>query len=121
MDTKDQLIKWFVSGDTGVSSEAIAAQMTGNTTGRTFGDYPSDNGDFGRCYRLLKAVPEFRGRIGEMAARSEQWAALVECWDELERLHETDGKACYARMKEALATAKDPRRIDIGNGVAIYT
>ena len=91
--------------------------MTGNSTGRNFGDYPIDNGDFGRCCSLLKAVPEFRERIVEMAERSKQWAALVACWDELKHLHETDGSACYARMKEALKTAKDPRRVDIGNGV----
>lgn len=108
MDTKDKLIKWFLRGETGVSSEAIAAQMTGNDTGLAWDDHPRDNGDFGRCYRLMKEIPEFRVRIAEMGERSEHWAALVNCWDELERLHEMDGAACNARMKKALATGKDP-------------
>lgn len=102
MDTKDLLIKWLLSGDTGVSSEAIAAHMTGNDVARRWGDHPRDNGDFGRCYRLLKTVPEFRSRIGEMAGRSEQLAVLVAHWDELERLYETDADICYKRMKEFL-------------------
>ena len=121
MNTKDQLIKWFCSGDSGVSSTAIAAQMTGNNTGRAFSDHPGDSGDFGRCYRLLMAVPEFRSRISEMAQRSPQWAALVDCWDELEALYETDGSACHKRMKEIQASVPDPRRTDVGNGASIYS
>lgn len=107
MDTKDKLIKWFLQGETGVSSEAIVAQMIGINTETLWDDHPHDNGDFGRCYRLLKEIPEFRAKIAMMRERSEQWAALVNCWDELELLHETDGAACNARMKKALTTAKD--------------
>ena len=121
MNTKDKLIKWFCTGDTGVSSKAIAAQMTGNSKVRAWGDHPGDNGDFGRCHELLKAVPEFRGRIGEMAQRSPQWAALVDCWDELEALHEADGSACYKRMKEIEDSVPDLLRTDAGNGASIYS
>jgi hypothetical protein len=115
----ERIINWFVTGDTGVSSEAIVAQMMGIETGRTWGDHPHDCGDFGRCYKLLEAVPEFKPRINEMAKRSNEWAALVEHWDELTELYATDGK-CYERMKEIFATVKDKKGVDIGNGVTIY-
>jgi hypothetical protein len=106
MNTEKQLIKWFISGNTGISSIAITAQMTGNDTGRDFSDYPLDSADFGRCYKLLQAVPEFRQRISEMAERSPQWAILSKNWDELERLYEQDRNVCYwpqSKMREEFA------------------
>jgi len=115
----ERIINWFVTGNTGVSSEAIVAQMMGIKTGRTWGDHPHDSGDFGRCYKLLEAVPEFKARISEMAARSNEWAALVEHWDELTELYAADG-TCYERMREIFAAVKDKKGVDLGNGVTVY-
>ena len=63
-------------------------------------DIPYDSDDFGRCYRLLKAVPEWRGRLSEVAAVLPKWAPLVERWDELEDLYETSLKQCTDRLCE---------------------
>ena len=63
-------------------------------------------------------MPEFRSRISEMASRSERWAALAACWDELDHLYETDKNACYKKIKEVLATAKDERVVELGNGMS---
>jgi len=119
MSTTEQVIRWLVKGDTGISSIAIVSHITGYETDRKFSDYPSDAGDFGRCYRLLVAVPEFRSRIGEMASRSPQWSALVAEWDELERLYESNGGTCYRRMTEILDAAKNNREVKISDGVSI--
>ncbi|MBJ7550765.1 hypothetical protein [Marinomonas ostreistagni] len=118
MELNERLVKWLLSGDTGTSSKAIVSQMTGIEAEDSFSDYPRDTSDFGRCYRLMKAVPEFRFRISEMASRSERWAALVACWDELDRLYETDKDACYKKIKEVLATAKDEHVFELGNGMS---
>ena len=119
MNTNDQLVKWFVTDDAGTSSRAIAAQLSGNGSDSKWSDYPCDAGDFGRCYRLLKAVPSFRPRIGEMASRSPQWTVLTEHWDELERLYETDEDAFRSSLHDVLASAPDPRSVDIGGGISI--
>lgn len=55
-----RLVDWYSSDDTGSSSKAIAAFMTGRSSS---GDFPWDGGDFGRCHRLLQLIPEWRPRL----------------------------------------------------------
>lgn len=81
---KDKLIEWIASGDTGASSKCLANAMCALPHD---GSYPMDSGDFGRCLRLLDAVPELRGRLNAMRGINEYWNALIENWALLE--------ACY--------------------------
>lgn len=112
----DGLIAWLVSSDTGISSKAIVAQMTGTKSGDDgWGDHPHDSDDFGRCYRLLEAVPEFRERIGEMAARSPEWKALVKRWDRLSDLY-ANGNGCSAAIREILDSVSERRKAGLGGG-----
>lgn len=58
---------WALSGDTGISSEAIANHMTGNTKAGRFGfQPPSDAADRARCIRLLELIPEWIPQLKEM-------------------------------------------------------
>jgi len=60
--------EWIVAGDTGISSRVIWAVMMGvslDVMPRV--DVPHDPPDFGRCYRLLEVMPEWRDRLGEVA------------------------------------------------------
>ena len=104
---------WISGPDTGISSKAIWRVMQGVVPEqRAFGCYPSDPDDFGRCYRLLELIPEWRPRIAEMAGVSDTWKALSVAWDELETLWRTEGNGTgdppagtrmnklYERMKE---------------------
>ena len=85
-------IAWITGYDTGVSSKAIWAHMMGGVPDRGWRrrDHPYDPDDFGRCYRLLCIVPEWRPRIGEMAQYGPEWAALAGAWEELSGLYETE-------------------------------
>lgn len=111
---------WITGRDTGASSKAIWAVMMG---AKSDGSYPSDGDDLGRCLRLLEAVPEWKPRLGEMAAVNRYWAALVTHWDELAALHSEQGggSAVYKRMKQILdpLEATDPRIVKLGNGASI--
>jgi hypothetical protein len=114
---------WIVGRDTGSSSKALWAVMMGVDGG---GAYPSDGGDLGRCLRLLEAVPEWRARLPEMAAKNDYWGALVKHWDELEALHakavdRDDYKPLYGRMKQILdpIADRDPRVIRLGGGASV--
>lgn len=103
---------WVVGSDTGMSSKAIWSHMVNGCAERAWGSvyYPLDPDDFGRCYRLLLRVPEWRPRIGEMAVYGPEWAGLAAAWDELTNLYEQEigpgfdreGRApkLYARMKD---------------------
>lgn len=85
--------QWIVGDDTGVSSKTIWAVMMGAVSGQepwyAF-DVPHDPDDFGRCYRLLKAIPEWRPRLHEVAERFPKWAPLIAAWDELTALYEEE-------------------------------
>lgn len=96
---------WLANGDTGTSSLTIwhTLMHSGKTT--KYSDVPYDPDDFGRCYRLLKVMPQWRARLSEVAARYPAWAPLVDAWDELTALYESEapsGKAprLYARMRQ---------------------
>lgn len=123
MDTKDKIIKWFLTGKTGNSSKAIVAQMMRHGTDRRYPDYPLDGGDFGRCHGLLEMVPEFKPRMQEMADRSPQWAALVEHWDELTEIYclgVNSASNLHDRMKLILSSVPDRNRFDFGNGMSMF-
>ena len=111
---------WGVSGDTGISSEALCAVMLGRDPDRKWGsNYPSDPSDLGRCLRLLDKIPEWKTRILEMSAQSAEWAALAERWDEIETTMADEvgidwSKAqkapkTYALMKAILRPIEDKR------------
>lgn len=61
---------WALSGDTGISSEAIAKHMTGSSKDRMMP--PSDVDDRGRCIRLLELIPEWIDRLPEMVQYDKQ-------------------------------------------------
>lgn len=83
-DVAARLASWFSSNDTGISSKAIAAHMTGGDVGEGWGGgWPHDPADLGRCLRLLELFPEWKPRIGEMAEHGPGWAGLVARWDEI--------------------------------------
>jgi hypothetical protein len=97
-------IEWLLSGDIGVSSKTILSVMTGSKMISTFGpDIPYDNGDFGRCYRLLQAFPEWRARLPEVAAQYPEWGPMVDAWDELTRLYEQAWACRWAESEAAVA------------------
>lgn len=109
-----QLHRWFGSNDRGISSNAIVEVMEGLPRGMLTGSFglghPHDPADFGRCFRLLEAVPLYRHRMDEMRI-SPVWNALVNHWAELERLYieECPGGKChklYDRMQELIDEAR---------------
>lgn len=113
---------WLATGERGISSEAIVSHLTGVQVGRynsPFGDHPYDRDDFRRCELLLRSVPLARLHFPLMKTRGAVWAALVEAWDELVELGESEvpgafdgpqpyGSApkMYARMREIREAAR---------------
>lgn len=82
-------IEWLMSDDCGTSSETICMVMTSSRPlNHHLGSPPSDNADFGRCYRLLKHFPQWRSRLPEVAQRFPAWGPMVRAWGELEALWE---------------------------------
>lgn len=107
---------WLHCDDTGTSSLAMAARLIREVGGPRIhveqpSDHPLDPDDFGRCVRLLEAVPEFRPHLAAMASVSPAWKALVEHWDELEALYRERLPSrwmpiLYARMQRLIDGAE---------------
>jgi hypothetical protein len=79
---------WLHGPDTGQSSKTLCYALAGHLAdAKREGNYPYDGADFGRCHRLLAAIPGWRARIGEAREISATWARLADAWDELEALY----------------------------------
>jgi hypothetical protein len=94
---------WIAGPDTGMSSKTIWCVMMGAYCREPY--TPADPSDFGRCYRLLKAFPEWRERMPEVAVKHPEWGPLVREWAALTALYEEElpkdrAPKLYARMQE---------------------
>jgi hypothetical protein len=80
----DNLVKWLANGRRGTSSNTIVQHLTGIPTTR-YGetDYPHDPDDLSRCRLLLEEVPELQPEFHRMATLSSVWAELVNDWQRL--------------------------------------
>lgn len=96
--------KWLTSRDTGISSEAILAVMTGFDPSDRNLDAPYDPSDLGRCLRLLEIFPEWKSRIPEMAKAGPRWAIAVSCWGEISRSMEEEVGIDWSKGKSAPRT-----------------
>lgn len=87
-------VDWLTGSDTGSSSEAILDHMMGMAAGVDLAArYPRDVADWGRCFRLLELIPEWRERIGEMSRHGPYWTALVSRWRDIESAYRRDMRA----------------------------
>ena len=108
------IAEWALTGSTGLSATCIAKTMMGLPTKRT--DHPHDGGDFGRCERLLNAVPDFRARLPEMMDVSPYWAALVPEWSRIAAAPDQ-----YRVIRDLLKTveASDPASFRISENATV--
>lgn len=116
-DACKRVAAWFASGDTGVSSKAIATHMAGlgNADDRWGWRHPSDPDDLGRCLRLLELFPEWKPRIGEMATLGPGWSGLVARWDEIAQSMADEVGIDWSKGKSAPLTY-DLMKTAIGEG-----
>lgn len=96
----DRACRWIVSGDTGISSKAIWAVMMGvhDALPNHSRSTPSDASDFGRCYRLLKLIPEWEDSLRKMKAidfdctingvrYDKMWSRFVDNYFKMKRMY----------------------------------
>ena len=108
-------IQWLANGERGLSAETIFETLTGMRCRPSIwgsNHYPHDADDLRQCLELLRRVPEFAPRFGEMRAVSPVWARLVDAWDELTALFEQE---CPRQKGWAPKTCLRMREI-IGDG-----
>lgn len=101
---------WRQTDDTAASSVYMANVMSGLSNTQAFA-HPHDPDDFGRCYRLLRSVPEFADKLEALSTCPAPWPDLIVNWSELEGLYEEElanGRApkLYSRMRSIIDGAK---------------
>jgi hypothetical protein len=105
---------WLQSGDTGTSSLTIYSVLANKpyVLGIRFGaDVPHDPDDFGRCHRLLKRYPEWRDRLGEVAAKYPKWGPMVREWGRMTELYIRDEPTGRSKeLYELMRTLEDEGR-----------
>ena len=81
---------WVNSDDVGQSSKFMAYVL--NSYDAPPLAEPHDSDDFGRCYRMLRAIGHrTEGRyLSEMIGLSRYWDLLIRNWDELSSTYESD-------------------------------
>lgn len=92
---------WLASDDVGASSCFMASVLGQFSTNANYA-HPYDLDDFGRCSRLLDAVPELRSRLDLLAEQSPEWSRLVDCWDRIEAI--ADNAEAEYTVRRAVAT-----------------
>jgi len=106
MTLDERMIGWIRTGDRGISSEVIFEVLADHPLLPEHWRYstPSDSSDFYRCYKLLRAVPEWRGRLNEVAAKHPHWRLIVKYWQDLEiaLINDLvdDGRSCNRLLGE---------------------
>lgn len=101
----ERLLEWYATGETGLSSQAIAKATAGLSTGtHRDGRMPSDAWDLRRCILLLRKVPEAYERgVLVLATRHAGWKVLAANWPQLE-------KTLVSELGEALDLNADTPR-----------
>ena len=106
----EQIAKWIVAGDIGVSSQTLFACLFNLQGELKYQCHPGDPSDFGRCKRLLSFLDREQKdyALAQAAKLSPEWSALVERWDYLESLN---GESCqFERMQEIITRARKDKK-----------
>ena len=91
----NRICMWLAYGEQGISSRTIFDVLSGMEKPDEFPyellhNIPLDPSDFRRCYLLLRLIPEWRERLGEVAEAHPTWKPFVENWDKLTQLYEEE-------------------------------
>lgn len=99
-----KIIEWLANGATGMSSETMAYTALGVKYKSAC--HPYDPSDFNRCLLLLEAAPIVRVSFPEIRELSPEWAAIIDHWDELEKLFLGEAGRDWSKSKHAPKTYK---------------
>lgn len=107
MEIKKEYLEWAMGDDTGVSSKTMLRTFLNLANNSHWGNgHPSDPSDFGRCYRLLKAFPEFKEKLPKLK-KFKGWIAVIDNWEKLVALYEEESRNPNKRAPKLYRLMKD--------------
>lgn len=95
------------------AARVIEAWMN-NTVSPLETAHPTNTREVWRCIYVLKTNPDYAERLDEMATLSNEWRAIVEHWQEIEKLCRDewpnyDAPKCQARLDVLLKQGNNRR------------
>lgn len=100
---KDNLLKWIIGDNTGVSSitmwTAIMDVDISNITPRYRFDIPYDSGDFSRCLNLYNECELTKDDLAKVSAMFPKWKGIIEKWDILTEMYNSNHPDFYAYLR----------------------
>ena len=82
------LSAWLASDDVGMSSKFMASVLSGQFQAEFA--IPYDPADFGRCVRMIQAVPELQQHFDKMLEHGPMWKAVVGNWAQWSKMLEDE-------------------------------
>jgi hypothetical protein len=86
---REEVLNWFATGNTGMSSKAIALNIAGIETEHH--PTPSDPSDFRRCIDMVKACPSIQN-LTPLVENAPHYAPFTREWNNMIDLYETEFK-----------------------------
>lgn len=110
-------VEWLVGGDTGVSSKTMCAALFGATPKDS--DMPHDAGDFGRCRRFIRFMPDgTKDIVFKKLSDKPEWVEIGKRWDELVDLYDQENWAGIDDiLRTILKECRQPRPNEIFIGL----
>ena len=107
----EKVARWYMSRETGGSAQFlldVGFQLEGSAQGgHREVCIPHDKGDFGRCLRLLKVIPELGPYLKVVAERyPAKWGGFIKEWHALQKACE-DKSVTYDAFRAMLGSAQD--------------
>ena len=95
---------WAINGEHGTSSTTMFNHLSRTLQIRALKNegptHPSDPDDFSRCYKLLRAVPQWKGKLNNLRTISPVWEKLVDNWEKLTEMYERNVKEDWKYHKQ---------------------
>src|SRR4051794_33065117 len=107
----DNITRWLVEGERGLSSETMAAVALGLAPKRP--SFPLDPSDLNRCIKLVDAAPEVKRAFPRIAALSPQWVAVIGNWDLLRTSFVDEAGYDWSKARSAPETYKLMKNLGI--------
>lgn len=76
---KDKIIHWIFTGESGLSSECMAATACGIKLKNK--NHPRDPSDLIRCIKLVRHVCEIEDKFKEISKISKEWECVINNWE----------------------------------------
>lgn len=97
---EERAIWWLANGETGMSSKTMVGCFMNYTNYPI--NHPYDPSDFGRCYKLLQVIPEWKSNLymRKLKKLSIPWKNLYQNWEKLTEMYEENEKKEWQTYKE---------------------